>query len=927
MIAGPSLHWQFRRILAALLGAGLFSVGFATAAWGQAPQVDIRIPAEGSVVDDIVVLHVVRDPVPAAGSAVAKVGGRSFNLQPSQFCFGFKPNTDCLPTWEGRLDLSGLPSGPQAILVTATDPAGNSSSASRTVIHDWLRVASPRPQQRAIARPHLAIVASCADANPAGCSALSAFVGENIGSTRDLVASGVRELNTVVDLTAYQGRQMTLTLVATDSNGVAREKHISIAVEGSAGLQEEVLVPGTVSDADSGRILYHKPGSTLRGELVIRDRVSGGETVANVNTPMAATADASLTATGAAFTLGPLLPFFFGPNLLPLKSLEAGVVHDLGEAVFGSLRAEGRYFAWVVLGGSDSMTFLRDVVAGSTTTIATTTQGVIVPSDVAPNGAVLLEDLIAGTLSLRQVGGATRSIAPAAVSGLTDGDGVLFLRRDVGQLEGGRLMLDRGGAQQELSQAFAAPPGTSPSIGYGIVNGWVGYDKADGAGVRQVWRMDPAGVATQLTFGNEPSGFEAIGDDGSVIFRRPSGGAARRHFLAAATTVPVEIGSLGVLRFAGSSPIVHLDGTLFKVNTAALRPQPAALAFAAHDLGTTAPARTFTFTNTGSASVTPGPVTVTGDFAIASNDCGPVAPGATCTIGITFTPTATGERTGKLVIDGAGAQQVRPLAGFGAAHDRFSNISTRANVLNGDDVMIGGFVIPGSRPKRVAIVATGFSLSLHGISNPLGDPTLTLVRLSDQAVVASNDDWGTAPNKDELVAAKLAPAHPLEAAILADLPPGAYTAIVRGRDGGTGVSVIGIYEVGEPTIPLLNISTRARVQGGENVMIGGFSVTGSEYQTVAIVATGPSLSAFNVAGVLRNPKVTLVRSSDQAVIATNDDWQAGVNAGQLGALGLAPSDPREAALLVTLQPGLYTAIVEGADGGSGVAVIGMYRVK
>jgi len=269
---------------------------------------------------------------------------------------------------------------------------------------------------------------------------------------------------------------------------------------------------------------------------------------------------------------------------------------------------------------------------------------------------------------------------------------------------------------------------------------------------------------------------------------------------------------------------------------------------------------------------------------------------------------------------------VTKITGLGLPAPTVANISTRMQVLTGNDVLIGGFVIGGSATKRVAIVATGPSLTAFGITDPLANPRITLVRSSDQAVIATNDDWQSAANAAQLTASGFAPSNALEAAILADLAPGAYTAIVEGV-GGTGVAVVGIYEVNNPQTPLINISTRGRVLTGNDVMIGGFVIGGSNPQTVAIVATGPSLAAFGIASPLANPKVTVVRSSDQSVVATNDDWQAGTDAAQLQAAGFAPSNPLEAGLLLTLPPGAYTAIVEGVGGTTGVAVVGVYAVN
>ena len=257
---------------------------------------------------------------------------------------------------------------------------------------------------------------------------------------------------------------------------------------------------------------------------------------------------------------------------------------------------------------------------------------------------------------------------------------------------------------------------------------------------------------------------------------------------------------------------------------------------------------------------------------------------------------------------------------------RLANISTRLQVLTGNDVMIGGFIIGGTAPKTVAIVATGPSLAAFGIANPLADPSLVLVRSSDQTVVASNDNWQSDGNAPLLQATGFAPTNPLESGLYVTLAPGAYTAIVSGAGGGTGVGLVGVFELDRPDVPLINISTRGSVQTGNNVMIGGFIVQGSGPQKVAITATGPSLVAFGISNPLANPTLTIVRSSDQSVIATNDDWQADANAAQLQASGFAPSDPRESGLVLTLDPGAYTAIVSGAGGTTGVSVVGVFTM-
>jgi len=157
------------------------------------------------------------------------------------------------------------------------------------------------------------------------------------------------------------------------------------------------------------------------------------------------------------------------------------------------------------------------------------------------------------------------------------------------------------------------------------------------------------------------------------------------------------------------------------------------------------------------------------------------------------------------------------------------------------------------------------------------------------------------------------------------LPPGAYSAVLSGVAGGTGVGLVEAYEVNHPENAFVNISTRARVETGNGVMIGGFVIQGNAPQEVVILAKGPSLLLFGVDTPLANPTLTLVRMSDQAVIATNDDWGSASNAAQIQASGFAPSNSSESAILITLQPGAYTAIVSGVNGGTGVGLVEVYR--
>lgn len=255
-----------------------------------------------------------------------------------------------------------------------------------------------------------------------------------------------------------------------------------------------------------------------------------------------------------------------------------------------------------------------------------------------------------------------------------------------------------------------------------------------------------------------------------------------------------------------------------------------------------------------------------------------------------------------------------------AAGSRLANIATRAPVQTGDNVMIGGFIIGGSSPKKVLITARGPSMTSQGVPGVLANPVLRLY--SGQTVIATNDDWGSNTNAAEIAATGFAPSNPSESVILATLSPGAYTAIVTGTGGSTGIGIVEAFEVDRPDVPLINIATRAPVLTGDNVMIGGFIIQGSAPQTVVVTARGPSLASQGVPGTLANPVLHLY--SGQTVIASNDDWGTATNASAIQATGFAPSSPLESVILITLNPGAYTAIVTGANGATGIGIVEVF---
>ena len=223
---------------------------------------------------------------------------------------------------------------------------------------------------------------------------------------------------------------------------------------------------------------------------------------------------------------------------------------------------------------------------------------------------------------------------------------------------------------------------------------------------------------------------------------------------------------------------------------------------------------------------------------------------------------------------GSGTVSVGPLATLG-------NISTRAFVQTGDNVMIGGFMVQGTQPKRVIIRAIGPELTHYGIANALANPTLEL-HDGTGALIASNNNWVTTiigeiiteNQAPDILDSGRAPSDPRESAILADLPAGNYTAIVRGLDNMTGVALVEVYDLSaNSNSSLANISTRSFVQTGNDVMIGGFIVAGDKPKRVIVRAIGPELTEYGVPDALANPTLEL-HDSTRALIASNDNWQS-----------------------------------------------------
>ena len=276
------------------------------------------------------------------------------------------------------------------------------------------------------------------------------------------------------------------------------------------------------------------------------------------------------------------------------------------------------------------------------------------------------------------------------------------------------------------------------------------------------------------------------------------------------------------------------------------------------------------------------------------------------------------------------------------ASSSLGNISTRSFVQTGEHVMIGGFIVQGTGPKRVIIRAIGPELTQHGIADVLANPRLELHN-GTGALIATNDDWQTTIVGGIITSSQVsdiqnsghAPTAASESAIVADLQPGNYTAIVSGVNNTLGVALVEVYDLSPGASSSLgNISTRSFVQTGEHVMIGGFIVQGTGPKRVIIRAIGPELTQHGIADVLANPRLEL-HNGTGALIATNDDWQTTIVGGIITSSqvsdiqnsGHAPTAASESAIVADLQAGNYTAIVSGVNNTLGVALVEVYDLN
>ena len=242
----------------------------------------------------------------------------------------------------------------------------------------------------------------------------------------------------------------------------------------------------------------------------------------------------------------------------------------------------------------------------------------------------------------------------------------------------------------------------------------------------------------------------------------------------------------------------------------------------------------------------------------------------------------------------------------------------------GDNVLIAGFIVQGTENKRIIIRGIGPSLAAFGVANPLDDPTLEL-NSDSGGLIATNNNWQENSNAGEIISSGLVPRNAAESTLLLSVAPGTYTAVLRGHGGSTGIGLIEIYDLdANGAASVVNISTRGFIFTGENVMIGGLIVAGDASSQLVLRGIGPSLGDFGVPNALADPLLEL-HDGNGALIQANQNWRD-TQESALQSAGLAPSNDLESAMLVSVAPGSYTAVLKGADGGTGNGLVEVYKL-
>ncbi|MGH7994723.1 MAG: beta strand repeat-containing protein [Opitutaceae bacterium] len=299
---------------------------------------------------------------------------------------------------------------------------------------------------------------------------------------------------------------------------------------------------------------------------------------------------------------------------------------------------------------------------------------------------------------------------------------------------------------------------------------------------------------------------------------------------------------------------------------------------------------------------------------------------------LAFAVTAVGRITASLT-PGASTTVVRfaGLASSTPSTTRLINLSARAYVGLGSDSLVAGFVVQGGT-KSILVRADGPELASYGVADTLQDPELSL--FSGTATIDSNEGWGGTAALAALFAQVKAfplPAKSADDALATSVSAGSYTAQIVGSSGDSGVALAEVYDADTGSLPagrLANLSARAWVGTGGQNLTAGFVISGNGPEQVLIRGVGPTLTNFGVIDPLSAPQLQLFDSNGNQ-LTSNSGWGGSAALSnvfsEVGAFSL-PSNSQDAALLVTLAPGSYTAVVTGANGATGIALIEIYEV-
>jgi sugar lactone lactonase YvrE len=481
-------------------------------------------------------------------------------------------------------------------------------------------------------------------------------------------------------------------------------------------------------------------------------------------------------------------------------------------------------------------------------------------------------------------------------NGSTEGDFATALQGPYGLAfdKGGNLFVDNSGAGTIVKIApdgskstFASEPGRLNGMAFDANGNLFVADYDHGS----IDYLSPKGTRNFWAFGlNQPAGLVIdhsgnlyVTERGANVVTKYTGGIRSVFTSGLVAPTGLAIDDVGVLY------VVEENGALYKLAANGSKSAPIASGFG----GATAVA-----------------IDATGNIYVAEN----------AKAGFKSAVTERIKPDGSRGIFTASNQNLQALAVAPTGH--LLNISTRATIQGGDNVLIAGFITTGNSTMGLLMCGIGPSLTGFGVTNALQDPTIELT--SGGASYGSNDNWKD-DEPSQIQATGLAPTDNRESAILKYINPGAYTTIERGKNNVTGIGLVEVYNLNTVfNSEVANLSTRGFVGTGDNALIAGFIIGGGE-ATILVRAIGPSLTAFGVSGALQDPTLT-VRDANGFPVGFDNDWKQHQQA-QIQATGIAPKDDRESACLINLAAGSYTALVSGVGDTTGVGLVEVYRVK